>query len=67
MCVYNSSFLCPLGDLRRRLGIFPKTSRHETTNTEKIFNVKNAVDLPLDKMINKHIGMLFGGQTAFYN
>ena len=57
LCVYNSSYLCPVGDLRRRLGIFPTTNSPRHYNKERVFNVKNDVNLPISALIGNYIGM----------
>ena len=56
MCVYDSSFLCPVGDLRRRLDVFQPNTRNHYTNRETVFSVKNEVNLPLNQINNKFIG-----------
>ncbi|KAL5257035.1 hypothetical protein ACHWQZ_G012080 [Mnemiopsis leidyi] len=57
MCDYDSSFLCPVGDLHRRLDVFQQCSRNHYTNRETVFSVKNEVNLPLTQMNNKFIGV----------
>ncbi|XP_063674672.1 uncharacterized protein LOC134811618 isoform X4 [Bolinopsis microptera] len=57
MCVYDSSFLCPVGDLRRRLDVFQPNTRNHYTNRETVFSVKNEVNLPLNQINNKFIGV----------
>jgi len=62
MCVYDSSFLCPVGDLHRRLDVFQPCRRNHYTNRETVFSVKNEVNLPLSQMNNKFIGVhVFSG------
>eukprot|EP00116_Pleurobrachia_bachei_P002046 sb/3462308/ len=55
-CEEDSSYLCPVGDLRNRLGLFPKTTALNPKNLERVFSVQNDVNLPVSELFGNYVG-----------
>jgi len=66
-CAPHSSSLCPMGDLRSRFGTFLQVStvHRRGINLELVWSVMNDLDLPLDDMIDKKLGLKIARRFDF--
>lgn len=63
-CAPHSSSLCPLGDLKSRFGTFLQVSTkyRRGMNLELVWSVMNDLDLPLNDMVNRKLGLKIAQQ-----